>query len=325
VLESIGLSTRAEEVYRAMLGNPTWGVDELVQRLGIPETECREVLDLLVDLALIRPSPGQDGTLRLVSPQAGLAGLLARAEADVLARQKQIEATRAAVEALAAEHAGASRSHVEVIRHEDVDAVRARLEDLAGSARSECLSFSPGGGLTAETMQASRPLNQAALARGVSVRNVYQESFRNDPATLAFARWMAERGSQSRTVPVVPLKMVVVDAEVALVPIDPADTRRGALEIQSPGLIAALCLLFEAIWEQATPFGDPPPVSAEGLEPVERELIRLLGNGHTDEAAGRRLGLSVRTVRRLMADLHQRLAATSRFQAGAEAVRRGWL
>ena len=47
--------------------------------------------------------------------------------------------------------------------------------------------------------------------------------------------------------------------------------------------------------------------------------------GHTDESAARKLGLSVRTIQRMMSELTGRLGAESRFQAGAEAVRRGWL
>lgn len=324
MLESLGLSSQAEEVYRTMLAHPTLGVAELANHLGLTETELRESLDVLVDLALLRPSWRRDRTLRLVSPQTGFASLLARAEADIVARQRQIEATRAAVAAMAAEH-DELRDRVDTIRHADMDAVRGRLEELAYTARVECLSLTPGGALMADTMSASRPLNQVALERGVSIRNIYQDSFRNDPATLAFARTMAELGSQSRTVPVVPVKMIVVDAEVALLPISSEDPRLGALEIRSPSMLAALCLLFEQMWEHAIPLGEIPRVSTDGLDPVERQLIRLLGAGHTDESAGRRLGVSVRTVRRLMAELTQRLGASSRFQAGAEAVRRGWL
>jgi DNA-binding CsgD family transcriptional regulator/sugar-specific transcriptional regulator TrmB len=324
MLESLGLSTQAERIYRAMLARPEWGVADLMERLDIPETELRDTLDVLADLALLRPAWQHDGTLRLVSPQAGLAGLLAAAEADIATRQRQIEATRAAVAAIAAEHAD-TRERVDVLRHEGLDGVRQRLEELAHVARFEILSFSPGGALKTEMMDASRPLNQIAIERGVGMRNVYQDSFRNDPATLAFARWMAELGSYSRTVPVVPLKMIIVDRELALVPINPADQHEGALEIHSPGMVTALCLLFEQVWDGATPFGETPKLGDQGLEPIERELIRMLGSGHTDETVGRKLGLSVRTVRRLMAELTQRLGAASRFQAGAEAVRRGWL
>ncbi|WP_155354621.1 LuxR C-terminal-related transcriptional regulator [Acrocarpospora macrocephala] len=51
----------------------------------------------------------------------------------------------------------------------------------------------------------------------------------------------------------------------------------------------------------------------------------MLLEGQTDEGAARRLGLSLRTVRRSMSSLMTRLGARSRFQAGARAVQRGWL
>ena len=47
--------------------------------------------------------------------------------------------------------------------------------------------------------------------------------------------------------------------------------------------------------------------------------------GVTDEAAANRLGVSLRTVRRRVADLMERLDASSRFEAGLKAGRRGWL
>jgi DNA-binding NarL/FixJ family response regulator len=44
-----------------------------------------------------------------------------------------------------------------------------------------------------------------------------------------------------------------------------------------------------------------------------------LGEGLTDEAASRRLGVSLRTYRRRVADLLLALEADSRFQAGLRA------
>ncbi|MBW1598593.1 response regulator transcription factor [Streptomyces sp. JJ38] len=51
----------------------------------------------------------------------------------------------------------------------------------------------------------------------------------------------------------------------------------------------------------------------------------MLVRGLTDRAVARRLGLSERTVRRMVAHLMDRLGAASRFEAGARAVERGWL
>ena len=57
----------------------------------------------------------------------------------------------------------------------------------------------------------------------------------------------------------------------------------------------------------------------------QRLLLGQLAGGAKDEQIARALGLSVRTVRRRVADLLDELGADSRFQAGVEAVRRGWM
>lgn len=97
------------------------------------------------------------------------------------------------------------------------------------------------------------------------------------------------------------------------------------MEIRSAGAVTALRLLFEQVWYSATPFGRRPEAVDGGLTPQSRTLLRLFDAGHTDESAGRKLGLSARTVRRIVAELTDRLGVTSRFQAGAEAVRQGWI
>ncbi|MDP9611903.1 MULTISPECIES: LuxR C-terminal-related transcriptional regulator [Streptomyces] len=45
----------------------------------------------------------------------------------------------------------------------------------------------------------------------------------------------------------------------------------------------------------------------------------------TDSAVARQLGMSDRTVRRVVAQLMERLGAQSRFEAGVRAVERGWI
>lgn len=323
MLESVGLTAEAEAVYFAMVEHPFWGVDELAAGLRLAESAVREALNLLAERALVQPN-GADSGMRVVSPQAGLVMLLVQAEADLAARQRQIESTRAAISAIAHEH-DTNRARDEIIRLEGTHEVRDRLAELSLSVERECLTFTAGSELTADAIEAGKPLNQKALERGVSLRNVYQESVRNDPTMLSFAKWMASMGGRSRTVPTVPMRMTLIDRRVALIPIDPVDARRGALEIRSPGVIAALRLLFEHVWDIATPFGEAPRAGERGLTPQEQALLRLLDAGHTDESAGRKLGLSARTVRRVVAELADRLGVDSRFQAGAEAVRRGWL
>ncbi|MGD0557044.1 MAG: hypothetical protein ABSA93_18950 [Streptosporangiaceae bacterium] len=53
--------------------------------------------------------------------------------------------------------------------------------------------------------------------------------------------------------------------------------------------------------------------------------VVLDGFGLTDAAIARHLGAHLRTVQRRVRGLLDRLGAATRFQAGLQAVRRGWL
>lgn len=100
----------------------------------------------------------------------------------------------------------------------------------------------------------------------------------------------------------------------------------GAVVIREPSTVAYLCTIFEQTWDRAQPFAD---AASQGLEEVSREIhetiIQLLAAGLKDEAIARRLGMSLRTARRHIADIMEELDAASRFQAGVAAASRGLL
>jgi len=121
------------------------------------------------------------------------------------------------------------------------------------------------------------------------------------------------------------MQLVIVDRNVAILPISPADPAVGALEVHNPGLLVALSALFEQVWNLGTPLNAEVVRNAQGLSPHEQEILNLLAMGHTDDSVARRLGLSVRTVRRTIAEVTDRLDATSRFQAGVRAAHNGWV
>ncbi|MDB1087601.1 hypothetical protein PJ985_08480 [Streptomyces sp. ACA25] len=324
MLQLLGLSAQAEAVYRATLQQPDHGVLALAEDTGLSESEIRDCLDELAALLLVKPSDQYGGRLRPVSPEVGLATLLASAEATLAERQAQLKKTRAEIAAIAAEHRG-TQSSDNAIRLQGLDAVRARLEELQHATEFECLSLNPGGAHRPDARSAAAPLNEEALRRGVIIRALCRESFRNDPDTLAYARWLTEHGGQMRTLPTIPIQMIVIDRRVAILPLSPADPRSGALEIHSPGILAALCAFFEQSWSEGTCFGERPQSDNHECTPMERALLGFVAAGDTDEAAGRKLGVSLRTVRRMMSTLMGRLDASSRFQAGVNATRRGWL
>ncbi|MCU7821978.1 helix-turn-helix transcriptional regulator [Kitasatospora sp. DSM 101779] len=157
------------------------------------------------------------------------------------------------------------------------------------------------------------------------MRTVYLDSIRNHQPTRDHVNWLHTLGAQVRTTVALPVRMIILDRCEAVLPNDTADASVGALVLHGQGIVAALCALFESIWASATPLGSSPSAVQEPLPPQEREVLRLLAQGLTDEAIANRPGVSPRTARRIAADLMTRLEARSRFEAGVHAVQNGWL
>ncbi|NGY65162.1 hypothetical protein G7043_40285 [Lentzea sp. NEAU-D13] len=131
---------------------------------------------------------------------------------------------------------------------------------------------------------------------------------------------LALAGADIRTMPRVPLDVLIVDRALTVLPAERGDSV-AAFELAC--IVTTTVELFERVWRTAVPFS--ASVAAGEVTDRERELLTLLFAGRTDEAAAARLNLSVRTVRRTVSQLMDRLGARSRFQAGAKAAGRGWL
>ncbi|MFK0256745.1 LuxR C-terminal-related transcriptional regulator [Streptomyces sp. NPDC090445] len=327
MLTLLGLDGTTEAVYRAMLGHPGDGVAGLCARLDLPEEAVRSGLDQLSELALVRPSYEEPGRLRAVSPEVGMEVLLARQQAELAAQQQRIEASRAAAAQLISEYAdlrpAASEPGVEHLV--GLDRIRERLTLLHRDVEREVMVFAPDGEQTPENLEASRPLDEALLKRGIRMRTVYLDSVRNSPHTVAYAEWLGELGRQARTVPTLPIRMIITDRSTAVIPVDSEDTSAGAVVLTGHGTLAALSALFESVWEAAKPFGEKAHRDEDGLTDTESTALKLLADGFTDEAIAKRLGVSHRTARRIATGLMERLGARSRFEAGVRAVRQGWL
>ncbi|ROR38195.1 hypothetical protein [Kitasatospora cineracea] len=212
------------------------------------------------------------------------------------------------------------------------DAVRARLAGLGAGAASQVLVLAPEDGEPgpAEPAAPAEPGDpdglpvEELLLRGVELRVLLVDTARRRPAALEYARRLTELGGQVRTVPALPLRMVVLDRETAVLPLDPARTDTATV-LHGRGPVAALCALFEGLWHGAAPLRHPRGRDRNGMAAQHYALLRILQQGDTDVVAARKLGISERTVRRLTAEALEVLGARSRFQAGARAAERGWL
>jgi DNA-binding CsgD family transcriptional regulator len=129
-------------------------------------------------------------------------------------------------------------------------------------------------------------------------------------------------GEQIRVLPDLPSRLLVIGDSHAVLP-EPLGYADVPLSIiRQRGVVEAMTQWFELLWERAV----VPPLDA-ATRPLDLRgfLLQQLAAGAHDEQIARVLGLSLRTVRRRVADLMSELGADSRFQAGVEAARRGWL
>jgi DNA-binding CsgD family transcriptional regulator len=134
---------------------------------------------------------------------------------------------------------------------------------------------------------------------------------------------MSVAGVAVRTMPQVPMNALIIDGSVAVLPADSTNGSVAVLRLLS--VVTTATELFERVWPDAVPLADSDVPVDTDLTPRDREMLRLLALGVTDEVAAAQLGISVRTVRRMVSQIMSRLGARSRFQAGVKAADRGWL
>ena len=159
------------------------------------------------------------------------------------------------------------------------------------------------------------------IASGRRSRAIYPvRALHEAPDTL---RARAEAGEQIRLLPDLPTRMFIIGTTHAVLPEPLGFTDEPRSLVRQQGLVEALTLLFELMWERAATV--PELDRGEARPDLRRFLLRQLASGAQDEQVARTLGISLRTVRRRVADILTELGADTRFQAGVEAARRGWL
>jgi hypothetical protein len=172
----------------------------------------------------------------------------------------------------------------------------------------------------------SQPEVRSVLARrvlsrskGVKVRKLMSPLALADEAQRVQLRRL-DAGTQVRisSAPL-PHETIILDRRVAILAGQPSPLGREYTVTTSPVLVSGVYSLLTAAWEAATDLEAYLHGEVPELAPEAREILRVLGAGLTDEAAARRLGTSLRTYRRRVAELMAALEAGSRFQAGVRA------
>jgi DNA-binding CsgD family transcriptional regulator len=319
MLEALGLTPADQAVYAVGLRHPKWSALEIARKLDMTEDEVTGSRTALIRAGMLATDAQRPDLLTPVAPDVVVDRRLADIEAAAAGQRAQAMLARVHLSALVT--AQLSRDGSDLPSRRIRGRLRqAKLDELVRGAHHEIVALRTHRPTTAGLTGASAGLDQRALCRGVPIRVLYPHDRLTHGDDVAHVRRLTADGAEVRTVGQVTAAAVVVDRSAAALLVDGEGDPQMVIP-GDPAVAGALAALFESCWAHAQPLGEP----AGELNDNDRTLLQLLALGVTDEVAARSMGVSVRTVRRHVSLLLDRLEAVSRFQAGVQAAQRGWL
>lgn len=322
LLTALGFPAAVDRLYHRVLAQSGREVVSVAASLMITADELVAQLAPLLEHGIARV----DESRLFVEGPVDAVGRMVSATASSAARaHAQLDAVAAAIPFLAAPAAKPGPGEV-------LDVVPLDGEVSSGGRPVELLTAlidaSKGDLLWLRPDQFRKPREDAmaavvgrVIASGRRSRAIYPVRALTEARDTLVAR--AEVGEQIRVLPELPTRMFIIGTTHVILPEPLGFVDEPRTLTRQRGLVEALTLWFESLWDRAAPVSvlDGP----EARSDMRRFLLQQLATGAQDEQIARRLGVSLRTVRRRVADILTELGADSRFQAGVEAARRGWL
>lgn len=322
-LEDAGLSELEESIYIALLSQRGLSSSDIADQKRISDRRARATLRSLEDKGLVSRSASRPPRYMPSAPSVAITRLLTQ-------RRESLERTLLAVESLNNLYvSGAAvdppaRDLVQLI--DGYAAIQQRIGQVLAEARQEVL------GLGKAPLRVPPPdyteFKLELLRSGVRCRTVYELAALD--SLPAFLRRVAPAGEESRVLPLLPMRLLIVDRRIGLTPLH-TDRWDQWLLVTSPPLLAAFVIVFEDIWAHATPIMSPSSLEdgtataipgAELSADMQRVLL-LLFSGLRDRAIADHLGMTVKAVERNVNRLMDKLGAHTRFEAGAMASEAG--
>lgn len=272
------------------------------------DTAATELLDL--GLALHSAS---GTTLLPVDQSAALRLLLERRQLDLVEQQRRIlDGWTRLTSLLPRDLGGGGREGDGVVPLASFDEMAARTAELYPSAKQHVRGTETGDGPT--IINGTKGRQSAARFRMIYPVNCVSTS-----AGARIVEDSAACGRQVRLRRDVPMKMLHVDDEVALI----SGARSTGFLVQTPAIVTMLAEWFDLLWADSATIA-PAGADKAGLTAAQHRVLRLMFAGD-DATIARKLAMSTTTVRRHVKSIYEALGVNSRFAAGAAAAKRGWI
>jgi DNA-binding CsgD family transcriptional regulator len=322
VLTALGFSAQVDRLYHRLRHHAGRDVARVAASMLVTPEELLRELRPLLEVGIVR----REGDQLVVEPPAEAVRIMVAAQSVHAERaHRRLDGITDAIGLLAADEARPAPAEHETSRPLEGEVITAgdiyaTVRSLVLGGRGELLWLRPDQWRGPREGRMAELVGEALRDTGRRSRAIYPvRALRDDPDALA-AR--ATVGEEIRVLPELSTRLLVIGDSHAVVP-EPLGFADAPLAVvRQRGVVEAMAQWFEGLWERAA----VPTVSpVEGRADLRRFLLQQLAAGAHDEQIARTLGISLRTVRRRVADLMSELGADSRFQAGVEAARRGWI
>ncbi|TCO47533.1 regulatory LuxR family protein [Kribbella antiqua] len=327
MLEPLGVDEATFAVYHALLSHPDSTPEQIAALVDRPLEDVQELMQKLRRLELLVPTWTNPDGEHAVHPRVGLTSLAERRRTELNTMLGELKEAEASAELIAEQYnellTARTSGDVEVLKGR-ANASR-RIEELALKASESFWGLIPAH-FDESIPEVDRSPDFALLERGLKMRTVYLQSMTASRQALEYAGKMHRLGGEVRATPTLPMRLLILDQAIAIMPMDPENPTAGAVIHRTPAVVSVAVALFDAYWSRAVELFDPDDRDDQTeLTPHEAEVLRLLAGGAKDEQVARLLGISLRTARRITANLSERLDAASRFELGVAAAKRGWV
>ncbi|MEY9878214.1 DNA-binding CsgD family transcriptional regulator/sugar-specific transcriptional regulator TrmB [Streptacidiphilus sp. MAP12-33] len=310
----------ARTLYRLVLQHPTWTAGELAAAAGIPTAQVELLLENLEGLELLATSTTARGGYSPVDPEVAVLRLMAAEERKAAAFQHTLKATRESIQTIVADFMAIrseKRESVSIEIFDTTDQVNVFLYDALSTVRSHECTMHPGGIPPVELLDDMLLRDKAAVDQGIQIRTLYERHIAEVDYVADYLTEVSQLGMDVRLTDHLPMRMMIFDDDRVLVPINPKVSEEGALAVRGAELVRSFQTFFDFCWHNALSWSQVTEARSLNItfSPQERLILHMLASGAKDEVIARRLGVSTRTLSRMISNLLERLGVQSRFQA----------
>jgi DNA-binding CsgD family transcriptional regulator len=314
-LEVLGIDEMEERAYTALLSHRLATTEDIASLLSLSPRKAQRLLDSIESKGLASHSPERPRRYIAASPELAIEALASQRQAD-------IERARSAIPVLKKQISSSpdtqeSEQLVELITSRA--ALGQIVVQMLQTVQSEIVGFQRAPTLQIQGFPYEMPPD-------LRIRTISDAGYLALPGALNSLRLDIEKGEEARVSPTLPVKMMIVDRRVGLIPLNVEDQGGPVMLVRSSSLLDALYALFELTWERSTPivFTQTGELKAgtpdSRLSDAAEQVIPLLAAGLNDKAIAYEAGMSTTTLNRRIGELMKSFGTRTRFQLGWRAA-----